>query len=448
MPNTDTNELSEREQEILKLIATGVSNKEIANKLFISSNTVKVHLRNIFAKIGATSRTEAAMYAVRIGLVETASPIILSDEDVLQSSINQQLPFDSSTTLPTNSLNPRINIKRSVLYVSIFGFIIILFSIYAIVYLRQNNNPIDTLVSPTSTPRVQWFELPGLPIPRQGLAVINYDNQIYAIGGENAQGISNVVERFNPQANTWIDLAPKPTMVTEINAAAIGGLIYVPGGKLVSGLPTDITEIYDPQSNEWSTGISLPKPLSAYALTVFEGRIYIFGGWDGKQVVNDAYVFDYHNNTWTNLPPMPTARSFAGAVVVGGKIYVIGGWDGQEGLTTNEVYQPDFSGQGSQWLQAPPLPSGRYGMGVTNLANIIFIIGGTKSDNNLTTIALIPEETDWVKIENPLQIGWSFLGATTVGTRLYVLGGKTEEGFSNQMWSYQAIFTISLPIVR
>ncbi len=77
MTSTD-NELSNRELEILRMLATGASNKEIANRLFISTNTVKVHLRNIFIKTNANSRTEAAMYAVNAGLI----PTIEKDRDI------------------------------------------------------------------------------------------------------------------------------------------------------------------------------------------------------------------------------------------------------------------------------------------------------------------------------------------------------------------------------
>src|SRR4030067_1992784 len=69
----DPDDLSQREREILRLVATGASNKEIARQLSISVNTVKVHLRNIFAKTGVASRTEATLFAIREGLVPAVS---------------------------------------------------------------------------------------------------------------------------------------------------------------------------------------------------------------------------------------------------------------------------------------------------------------------------------------------------------------------------------------
>ena len=61
--------LSERETEVLRLVARGLSNKEIASQLFISETTVKTHVKNIMQKLDVPSRTQAALYAARIGLV-------------------------------------------------------------------------------------------------------------------------------------------------------------------------------------------------------------------------------------------------------------------------------------------------------------------------------------------------------------------------------------------
>jgi DNA-binding NarL/FixJ family response regulator len=61
--------LTERETDVLRLLAQGQSNKEIAQTLIIGEKTVKTHVSNILAKLGVPSRTQAALYAVRIGLV-------------------------------------------------------------------------------------------------------------------------------------------------------------------------------------------------------------------------------------------------------------------------------------------------------------------------------------------------------------------------------------------
>jgi two-component system NarL family response regulator len=66
----DAPRLTERELEVLRLVARGLANKEIAAELFISENTVKNHVRNILEKLQLHSRMEAAMYAVRENLLE------------------------------------------------------------------------------------------------------------------------------------------------------------------------------------------------------------------------------------------------------------------------------------------------------------------------------------------------------------------------------------------
>lgn len=64
-------ELTEREIDVLRLLAQGQSNKEIALGLSIGEKTVKTHVSNILSKLHVASRTQAALYAARIGLVDS-----------------------------------------------------------------------------------------------------------------------------------------------------------------------------------------------------------------------------------------------------------------------------------------------------------------------------------------------------------------------------------------
>jgi NarL family two-component system response regulator LiaR len=63
-------DLTERELDVIRLVADGLSNQEIAGKLTISEKTVKTHISNILSKLALSDRTQLAIYAIRHGLVD------------------------------------------------------------------------------------------------------------------------------------------------------------------------------------------------------------------------------------------------------------------------------------------------------------------------------------------------------------------------------------------
>ena len=69
-PNPLLQKLTQREQEVLSYIVQGLTNKEIATQLFLSPDTVKNHVVHIMEKLGAQDRTQAAVIAIRNGLIK------------------------------------------------------------------------------------------------------------------------------------------------------------------------------------------------------------------------------------------------------------------------------------------------------------------------------------------------------------------------------------------
>lgn len=430
---TENHDLSEREIEILKLVAQGLSNKEIAAQLYISINTVKVHMRNIFEKIGVVSRTEATLYAIEQSIIKSPGP---EPEPEIQTIV---IPLPEPTRWQT--------LWRKYWWLSIpIGLAVIIG--LAIVFA---NSPVFTPPQPTPNPEAilssaeRWQELAPLPEARAGLAAAAYDNAIYAIAGETETGPSGLVERYDPESDSWTQLSDKPTAVTYVSAVLLGEKIYVPGGELANGMPTDVLEVYDPRKDSWEVKAALPYKVSGYALAAYEGQMYLFGGWDGSKALDGVLIYDPIDNAWQEGTPMPTARTYAGAAEAGGKIYVIGGWDGAEALDVNESYAParDIEGEAA-WEKEANLPEKGYGMGVQGVADMVFVVENNGvwqmnlAENTWSQAAITPTNFD----------SKTYSSTLTPGGLLYFIGGlgyNNTTGPSN--FQFRLIFTISIPSV-
>ena len=486
----ETNQLSEREREILKLVASGLSNQQIANQLGISINTVKVHLRNVFGKIGAASRTEATMYAVRTGIItihkeeqETAQlskplePFVASKVDFPQTQttativssetqeseipqvsttsplVVEQLPQPLEVVVPVQQVKAKdrvVNTRpaRSPYQVRIMLIVGALALVLAVVTaavwitrLPQARAP-EALASPDNPPR--WRQLPALDIARAAFGIATVADQVYVIGGENQTGVLASVIRYDARSNTWTALSNKPTPVADVRAVNVGGKIYVPGGRS-SANPQDITDVverYDPRTQTWESLPKLPAPRSAYALAALEGKVYLFGGWDGKSYRGEVFEFDPDQSVWHERSKMETPRAFADAAVVENSVFVLGGEDEQGALRANEVYIPGQE-ETQPWLRRAPMPEARSRFGTAVVLAFIHVVGGDPEGSQAVKYNVRTDSWDTF-VAAPQAVG-SQPGVIQQDELMLVVGGKLADTYSTLVQGYQALFTISLP---
>jgi len=430
MSEESSSVLSEREMETLQLVAQGFSNKEIARELFISANTVKVHLRNIFGKLEVNSRTEATMVAVRQGWVivdtEAREGVTAPASEVVESLARWQrifllaaltvvvaaLAWTWPPTAPSGKApeNPLVDSVEAV-----------------------------TVVEPPSLP-TRWQEEVPVSIARDRLAVVVVDGIIYAIGGETPGGVTGVVEAYDPTQQAWMLKATKSVPVANIGGAVLDGKVYVPGGLTFSDRVTDVLEVYDPTADRWEQAAPLPAPRAAYALAVHGSKLYLFGGNDGQQDVATVLVYDPAADEWQTLPERPPARAFVSAAALDDKIYIVGGYtDGRE-LDTCQIYLPVIG----EWGSCAPMLEGRGGLSLVAVGRQLWAIGGGWEDYLAYNQWYDPSKDIWFRFETPVSGQWRNAGAAELDGKVYVIGGWSEE-FLNVNLTYQAIWKAFIP---
>jgi DNA-binding CsgD family transcriptional regulator len=447
--------LSERELDVLQCVVNGASNKEVAAELSISQNTVKVHLRNIFTKLGVSSRTEATTAALQQGLVsipgmevvETSAPAeapaTAEADNAAPTAGNGSGPTAVSAPAPPDpiaDLLGRFNWQIALAAAGL-GLIMLLVIIFGRAAIGQS------LPAPTPEPfqemvigQTRWSTARPLTSDMAHMAVAAVGLDLFQIGGETAVGVVNRVSRYQTNTHTWQEMTAKPTAVADVTAAVLFGEIYVPGGRLDTGQPTDVVEAYSPANNAWRPAASLPRPIAG-GLTLSDGSfLYLFGGFDGENYLDSAFLYDASSDSWRLLPPLPEAKAFAAGGFVTGQLYVVGGFNGEEALASCHAFDVTTN----RWETCPEMLAARDRAGAAVLFNKLYVIGGTQEGggNGRFSEFYDPTVAAWQVVNTPMleeEPAWQGMGVANVETRIFVLGGRRAGELSGGNFVYTPV---------
>ncbi len=431
---SDASPLTRRETETLNLLAEGLSNDEIAFQLGISPNTVKVHVRNIFEKMGVQSRTEATMEAVRRGWIQVPGVDTLPEESPETQS---WLPLESSW-------------RYWQVVVALAALVVAAMLVFwpqrvpATAVIGAPDFTTDSsAVSGSALPRqdvARWSQRAGMPTARSRAAASQIDGRLYVVGGETPDGETDVVEVYNPDLDIWQSLPARPVLARSAAAATLDGKLYVVGGCNSGNALTNV-DVYDPRSQTWESVASLPEERCGLALVVLNERLYAVGGWDGANVTDTLFIYDPEEDNWEEGRRLPAPRAFLGLVSLQGKIYALGGHDGMKQRSEMWQYNPSDDA----WADSPPLPEPRSGLATAAEGVSIYAIGGGEGNQSPIHERFDTLTQTWSTIDSPYQGPWHHAVAVVIGPNLYVVGGWGGEYLSNTE-AYQASHLLFLPL--
>ncbi len=433
--------LSEREIEIVRLVADGLTNREIALRTYLSPNTVKVHLRNIFTKTGVASRTELTVLAMQEGWISVPG---VTDTPGSDSASADVTPAPETIT-PELPLQPVAPPWPRVRWVALAAGLVLAFMVLLLPHQPVGqaavpaasglvDQPQKFIVVTAPTSKDGWRELAPLPVRRARIGMAAYRNRLYVVGGTTEDGLTGRLDIYTIETGEWQSGAARPVALANIGMAALETGLLVPGGCDANGKPSAVVHLYAPETDTWTEVAPLPQPLCAYALTVYGGRAYLFGGWNGKTYQAVTYIYDAAANTWSEAPPPAEARGFGAAAALADRIFYVGGYDDRREWATCEVYLP----KEERWDRCAPLLLPRGGLGLAAIGGRLYALGGGWSSYLGFNERYDPTTDTWTVIKTPIIGEWRNLGLTAYETSLYAIGGWSGD-YLNRVYAIEVL---------
>jgi hypothetical protein len=176
-----------------------------------------------------------------------------------------------------------------------------------------------------------WSPGSSAPASEHG-ALAASGGELFAIGGASCAiecEAESSVHAYDTATGIWSPRAPLVSARSSLAAVGVGGKVYAIGGAMTltggTNVPTATLQVYDPVSDVWTTRAPMHLARWAHAAVAYRGRIYVLGGHDGAQHLDEVEVYDPATDLWTVRAPLATPRSNLGAAVLGGRILAIGG---------------------------------------------------------------------------------------------------------------------------
>lgn len=271
--------------------------------------------------------------------------------------------WTSGTSMPTAVMEPATGALLGQLYV-VGGF--------------NGSGPIATtqIYNPNTN---SWTTGVPLPTPLSGGSGAVVKGILYVIGGstDGSQTQTSSVWAFNPSTQTWSGKASMPTARQGFGIAIENNIIYVIGG-LANGSQLNVVESYDPVANTWTPKTPLFTAKSETAVGVVGNKTVGFtivaaDGYDGTNFIGDNEGYKASTNSWNFLANDPTPRSSPCKGAKGMKMYVAGGANNfGNALNVMEAY--NFST--NQWTKKALVPHATEGPGSVIFQGLLYCFGG------------------------------------------------------------------------
>lgn len=274
-----------------------------------------------------------------------------------------------------------------------------------------------------------------MPTARAGFGVAVVGGKIYAIGGTSGDnGYLNTVEVYNPQTDLWSTCMPMPTPRSGFAIAVYNNKIYVIGGTMGNGYLGN-NEVYDTVTNSWQTRTSMPTPRADLSACVVDDQFYLVGGkkYSG---INPYYketdlneIYNPVNDTWTTGPSMITAVEGYASAVLNGKIYILGGSsqsaaaDNSVVTDASQVFDP-HTGIWNLTTRLPDATSYAAAVSTTGLMapQRIYCVGGYSNEFSAQTAVYFPENNSW-NLAQDMPTARANLCVATLNDLVYAIGG-------------------------